>query len=144
MSLDTRVPIPSHTETPCDRSRILVVDDEKALVKLFRMILQLDLPENTVDVAMNGVEAVRCFSDFHHGVLLMDLHMPVMDGRVAFFEIEKLCRGRSWEMPSVVFCSGFAPPDAVNHVVESNPCHCLLSKPVSADLLVATIKSRLL
>jgi CheY-like chemotaxis protein len=121
----------------------LIVDDEKALLKLFRMILRLDLPETEVDVALNGEEAVEIFRDRHHAVLLMDLHMPVMDGRAAFFAIEEYCREQGWEMPAVVFCTGFAPPDAVSRVVESNPAHCLLAKPVTADLLVNTIRSRL-
>jgi hypothetical protein len=46
-------------------------------------------------------------------------------------------------MPAVVFCSGFAPPAAVSKVVADGGLHCLLAKPVTADQLVSTVKSRL-
>ncbi|CAK0752768.1 two-component system, sensor histidine kinase and response regulator [Gammaproteobacteria bacterium] len=34
----------------------------------------------TVDFSENGAEAVRAFSENHYDAVLMDLHMPVMDG----------------------------------------------------------------
>lgn len=127
----------------CDRHRILVVDDEDAIVRLFRLILSSALPEVEVGVATNGVEAVKAFGEKHHGVLLMDLHMPVMDGRTAFDEISKLCEARNWEMPSVLFCTGFVPSDAVRKLIADSSKHSLLKKPVSGKTLVEAVKARL-
>lgn len=128
---------------PCDRSRVLVVDDEDLIIRLFKTILTSELPGVSVDVAGNGAEALDSFRQNRHAVLLMDLHMPVMDGQVAFREIEKLCAANRWEMPSVVFCTGFAPPDSISRVVSGNSLHCLLSKPVPSSVMVDSIRRRL-
>jgi CheY-like chemotaxis protein len=101
------------------------------------------LPEAKIDLASNGAEALEVFCKHHHAVLVMDLHMPVMDGKVAYFEIEKACKEKGWQMPAVVFCTGFAFPDTVKGIVAGNSAHCLLSKPVGSDVLVETVRKRL-
>jgi CheY-like chemotaxis protein len=136
-------PAEGRTVVPCDRGRVLIVDDEATIVKLFKMLLEFDLPGKQIDTASNGAEALEKFSAGHHGVLVMDLHMPVMDGLNAFLSIESSCRSRDWQMPAVVFCTGYAPPDPVLKAVAGNPSHCLLQKPVTSDVLVAAVASRL-
>ena len=128
---------------PCDRCRVLLVDDEASIRFLFHMILSSELGNVRIDLAADGREAVGLFREGHHAVVLMDLHMPVMDGRAAFGSIEELCRSLHWEMPSVVFCTGFACTDAVLRIVQGSPSHCLLSKPVSSEKLVNTVRERL-
>jgi CheY-like chemotaxis protein len=128
---------------PCDPGCVLVVDDEKAIRSLFQMILSEELPGCRVDMASNGQEALDAFKALHHAVLLMDLHMPVMDGHRAFCEIERHCRAGNWEMPSFVFCTGFAPPDALLNAIDDSVNHCLLSKPVDTMTLVNAVRTRL-
>lgn len=128
----------------CDKNRILIVDDEKTILKLFQMILSTGMPGYTIDMASNGQEAVDAFSGGHHAVLIMDLHMPVMDGQAAFFKIDHLCKEHQWEMPSVVFCTGFAPPDSIRGVIGDDSRHCLLAKPVSGETIIEAVKSRLM
>jgi CheY-like chemotaxis protein len=69
--------------------------------------------------------------------------MPVMDGQFAFGEISKLCADKGWEMPAVVFCTGFAPPDSVMGAVDASDHHGLLLKPVTGEVLVQAVRSRL-
>ncbi len=129
---------------PCDAKRILVVDDERFIRRMFGLVLGAALPGYEIDVVENGAEAVEAFKTKRHALLLMDLRMPVMDGRAAFAAIEEVCRVQKWEMPRVVFCTGFAPPDSVREVVERSGCyHALLAKPVATDVLVGTVKNRL-
>jgi len=127
----------------CDKTRMLLVDDEESIRFLFQMILAADLPDLNIDLACNGREALDMFSRGHHAVLLMDLHMPVMDGRSAFEAIRKMCGERRWQMPSVVFCTGFVPPEPVARAVEEDASHCLLAKPVSSRRLIEAIRLRL-
>ena len=136
-------PVQGETLVPCDRRRVMIVDDEASIVKLFKMLLEFDLPGKQIDTACNGAEAVEKFAVGHHGVIVMDLHMPVMDGLSAFLSIESSCRARGWQMPSVVFCTGYAPPGPVLKVVEGSTVHCLLQKPVTSDVLVNTVAARL-
>jgi CheY-like chemotaxis protein len=131
----------SRVLAPRDRGRILIVDDERPIRRLFQMILMAELPGHLIESAEDGSVAVEAFQRHHHGLLLMDLRMPVMDGCAAFSAIERACVAWNWEMPSVVFCTGYAPPDAVRRVVEtSSDLHALVAKPVSNDTLVNVVR----
>jgi len=138
---------PNSAETKdCARAEddaVLLVDDEKSILQLFRTILVTALPSCRVDTASNGAEAVGMFSRAHHKVVVMDLHMPVMDGHQAFLEIQRLCGEKQWEMPAVVFCTGFAPPDSLKGAIARDSRHFILTKPVTGDKLVETVSARL-
>ena len=127
----------------CNRDRVLIVDDDKTIFRLFQTLLSSGLPGVKTDSACNGQEAVEAFRKGHHAVILMDIHMPFMDGQAAYSEIEKMCGSLNWKMPSVVFCTGFVPPDAVRSIVAANPAHALLPKPINGKELVEMVKSRL-
>jgi CheY-like chemotaxis protein len=127
----------------CDRKRIVIVDDEDAIVRLFKMILLPELPGVEIETANNGLVAFNVFKEKRPALLLMDLNMPVMDGRIAFMEIQKHCEQNNWEMPAVVFCTGFAPPESIRSVVAKSEVNLILAKPVRCDVLIQAVKSRL-
>lgn len=127
----------------CNSPRILIVDDESGIRTLFQKIIQLDLPDCEVDLAENGALGVEAFRANHPKVVMMDLSMPIMDGETAFHEIMKACEELDWEEPSVIFCTGFVPPNTVQNVIENSDRHLLLSKPVSRDIIIDSVKSRL-
>jgi two-component system response regulator AtoC len=126
-----------------DLKRVLVVDDEAGIRKLFKTILTYAFPGVTIDVAGNGLEAVKEFSNAHHGVILMDLRMPEMDGLQAFGAIQRMCGEKNWEMPPIVFCTGFTPPETVHEVVGDGTYHSLLQKPVDSQQITDAVKDRL-
>lgn len=128
---------------PTDRQRVLVADDEAGIRDLFRMVLDCELKDCRVDLAVNGAEVVEAFRQAHHGVILLDVHMPVMDGIQAFEEIHSMCREEGWELPAFVFCTGFEASTALQNIVSSNPRHCLLQKPVANNILVEALRVRL-
>jgi two-component system, cell cycle sensor histidine kinase and response regulator CckA len=128
---------------PCDRHRALVVDDERAIVWIFQQRLEHDLPDVHVDSAGNGQAAVEEFRRGHHAVLVMDLSMPIMNGREAFEEIARICKDRGWEMPAVIFCTGFAPPDVRDLILKGHPENTLLTKPVSTAQVVKAVEESL-
>lgn len=130
----------SKAEKDCDAGRVLIVDDEAPVRKLFHMILGEDIPSVSIDEACNGLEAVRAFREFRHGVITMDLRMPVMDGLQAFHNIEKVCEEDKIRMPVVIFCTGFIPPDSVNEIVARGPHHRLLHKPVRSAVIVEAVR----
>ncbi len=136
-------PAGAGTLVPRNRKRVLVADDDKTVLTLFQRVLTSALPGVEIDLAGDGKQIVDAFEKQHHAVLVMDLHLPVMDGQAAFMEIEKVCQARGWEKPSVVFCTGFAFPETVKRLVGENPAHCLFPKPVSGKVLVEAVKKRL-
>ncbi len=80
---------PSHTRNGQDpaasnevaqlgRLKILLAEDHPINRRL--CLLQLERLGCQVDCAHNGAEAVRCFEDRPYDVVLMDCHMPELDG----------------------------------------------------------------
>jgi CheY-like chemotaxis protein/nitrogen-specific signal transduction histidine kinase len=138
-------PMPSERDdlVPCNSGRILIVDDEEGIRKLFHMLVSAAFPKSQIDLAPNGADAVESFRAKHHAVVLMDLRMPVMDGREAFMKIQALCEHSRWQRPSVIFCTGFAPPSAIQEIVRAQAGHSLLTKPISGDDLIGAVKKRL-
>ena len=122
---------------------VLVVDDEAAVRDMFRLVLSMSLPGQTVETAENGKAAVEAFMAKRYSVLLMDLHMPVMDGEAALERLREVCHERMWDMPAVIFCTAFAPPVWLDHILDGAERHCFLPKPVDNDTLVATVQARL-
>lgn len=122
----------------------MIVDDEEGIRELFDIILSTYLPGLTIEKAANGAEAVERFRASHHSLLIMDLHMPVMDGLTAFTQIERSCRAENTEMPAVVFCTGYSPPDSVRKLIAVGSRHHLMLKPVKPQELVGAVQSRLI
>lgn len=58
--------------------RVLVVDDEKLIVKGIRFSLEQD--DMLVDCAYDGEEAVELAQENHYDIILLDLMLPKMDG----------------------------------------------------------------
>lgn len=66
-----------------DKIRVLIVDDHGVVRQGLRMFLGLDPEIEVVGEAANGEEAVKLTRELGPNVVLMDLLMPVMDGRLA-------------------------------------------------------------
>jgi len=119
---------------------MLIVDDETNLLHIFSAIVFRAFPDVDVDTAQNGAQALRCFSNGHHALLLMDLNMPVMDGKTAFVRIRTLCSERRWAMPGVVFCTGSASDYDLRDVLPGGRGNCVLQKPVTSGAVVDALK----
>ena len=128
---------------PCDKKRILIADDDPEIRQMFQMVLSMELTDCTIDTVENGAEAFTEFLANHHAVLLMDLHMPLMDGEDAFYEIQDTCETENMEMPAIIFVTAYDPTRIVRNIVSQDPKHCMLKKPVQNDLLIQTVKSRI-
>ena len=70
-------------------NRILVVDDEIAIVKGISKILESNDME--VDSAYDGGEALRMIKDNEYDAVVLDVMLPVLDG----FEVCRLVRAFS-------------------------------------------------
>ena len=131
------------TDGDLGKRKVLVVDDEPMVRTTFKLILSSEIPDMEIETAENGAEAYETFCDIRPNVLLMDLHMPVMDGEEAFDRIMKACDDNAWEKPSVVFCTGYDPSDRLREMVRNEPRHHVLNKPVDGKVIVDIVRSRL-
>ncbi|WVQ93907.1 hypothetical protein IAU59_000985 [Kwoniella sp. CBS 9459] len=84
-------PPPREKKTPEGKTklRVLVVEDDAINSQILQKRLKMD--KHTVKAVGNGQEAVNALEgDWDYDVVLMDIQMPIMDGRQAAKEIRKL------------------------------------------------------
>ena len=68
-------------------ARILLVEDDELISRMINM--RLTLRGHQVEPAQNGQEALDRLALDHFDLVLMDMHMPVMDGHKATQALRK-------------------------------------------------------
>lgn len=112
--------------------KILVVEDDKN----FGRVLTGELRESgyTVDLAVNGVEAVMSFIDNRQDFIILDIEMPKLDGINALRIIKKIAP----DAPAVTY-SGNAGSGEMAESVRAGAIRCL-TKPFELAQLKAEIQ----
>lgn len=137
-----------------DRRKSLVTPlQQESAVKSLRILLVDDNPDNrllvnaylkklpyVIEEAENGEQAVNMFTARPYDIVLMDVQMPVMDGREATRKI------RQWEHQyektaiPIIALTAHAIKEEIDLCIEAG-CNAHLSKPVKKATLVTTIQS---
>ncbi|MBM6550100.1 PAS domain S-box protein [Marinomonas ostreistagni] len=114
---------------------ILVVEDMKANIAVVKgMLAQLGC---RVEVAENGLEGVQQWRALEPDLILMDLHMPVMDGLTAIQEIRSLEGPGQPAVPILALTADIQPERIAQ--VESIGGNGYISKPFKRQELLDTI-----
>ena len=114
------------TQVDAPPSRVLVVDDDPAVLRAFRRVLQAD---HEIVTARDGSEALQIvLSGARVDAIICDIGMPKLDGPAFFSELFEL---RPQLMPRVVFCTGGQPNEKTQRFLERLQAP-LLYKPVAA------------
>jgi CheY-like chemotaxis protein len=116
--------------------RVLVVDDSEDNRLLIRAFLKGAV--RSLDEAENGLEGVERFRAGHHDVVLMDMHMPEMDGIQATQAIREI-ENREYAPRALILA--LTADDSVNDRARSLAAGCddHLVKPVSKKALLAAL-----
>jgi CheY-like chemotaxis protein len=111
--------------------RIVIVDDEKNFWNLLEGLLSEEGHE--VETATNGAEALAAVEQAHPDLMLLDLHMPILDG---FAVLEHLRRsGRTF--PVVVVT---ARSDLTETALAQGAAR-VLTKPLDVNALLEAIRA---
>ena len=111
--------------------KILVAEDNDSNFILMSYILK---KYYQYDRAKNGQEAVEMVDKEKYDIVLMDIKMPVMDG----LEATKAIKEKQPDLPIVALTANAF--DSERQLAFEAGCVDFLSKPVSSDLCLNTIR----
>lgn len=115
------------------RKSVLIVDDDPDIREILEEVFQDQ--GFLVLTASNGEVAFRALRTAQPDVIVLDIHMPVMDG-VAFAHAYQACPGP--HAPIVVFSTAAN----TQRVRDIHPASTL-TKPCDLDVLIATVERQL-
>ena len=114
--------------------RVLLVDDEKDLGKLFKKILEQN--DIMVDFFSNPIEALEHFRPGYYNLIILDIRMPQMNGTQLYAEIRKL----DSKVP-VCFISAYEMTiEELRQIIPDYISNCLMSKPIQKQTLVNRVQ----
>jgi signal transduction histidine kinase len=109
---------------------ILLVDDHDGIRKSIRQLIELRDEFHVVGEGSNGSEALDKVDQLHPDIVLMDMHMPVMDG----VEATKLIKHRHPGI-EILALTAFADMSLVSEMVKAGASGYLLKGGSSSELL---------
>ena len=115
-------------------TRVLIVDDIRTNVALMQATLEALSVTNDADVARDGATAVKLLSGTAYDLVLLDFHLPDIDGAAVMDWINKNLMHR----PNIVVISADNRTSTIRRV-EALGCDAYLCKPVMLDDLRAVL-----
>jgi CheY-like chemotaxis protein len=104
---------------------ILLIEDDDKVRKMISLRLQLQ--DYDVDTAVNGLEGYQKALKGQYDVLLMDMHMPIMDGHEA---VKKL-RKKGYRGLIIAVTASVMSDEADKALLAG--CDYFIAKPLAAD-----------
>ena len=115
-----------------DKPKVLIIDDEQDLCKLFERILTDD--GYSVITAYNGIDGIKRNEEHHPDIIILDLKMPKIDG------IETLRNIRKTDKDVIVIVlTGYGSVETIRNSVDLN-VYEYISKPFNTDVIKKVIK----
>ena len=130
-----KMPIPE--DMPAVATRILIVDDERAIAELVSRAIQAAHPDFEVHTANDGFHAGTVLATLKPNVVILDLRMPGMDG----FEVCKLIKSeQATQHAEVIAMTAYPSPENEQRILDCGARTCL-SKPLDMDQLLTEVST---
>src|SRR5881628_2508580 len=117
-----------------NQPRVLIVDDDPALLQALPETLRLRMGEVTVDTADSGAAALDRIAARDYDAIVTDVKMPGMDGLELLAEI----RTHRPDTPTLVI-TGHGEHDLVVHALRAG-AYDFIQKPIDRDYFVASLR----
>ncbi len=130
--------VESSPTTPTRTLRVLLVEDSPDNQLLVRSYLKQT--DYVLDVADHGAIAVDKFKAEHYDVILMDMHMPVMDGYTATKAIRSWERDHDLPPTPIIALTALALKEEGVRIFEAG-CNTHLTKPVKKSTLLEVLRA---
>lgn len=119
--------------------KVLIVDDEEAVVSWVAQEIRAERPDIEVLVAHDGFSAGEIVGFERPDVVVLDLRMPGIDG----FEVCRRIKAREEiRKTTVIAMTAYASPQAEQRILECGAEVCL-TKPLAADVLLKHVTTAL-
>lgn len=118
-----------------NKVHILVIDDDKSILRTFTRILQKSGYE--IDVAETGKEAIEKSKNAHYDLALIDIRLPDMDGTDLLVKIQQTMRDAI-----KIMITGFPSLETGVKALDEG-ADAYLVKPVKPEELLALIDEKL-
>lgn len=115
--------LPAEDSKPLANIHILLVEDNEVNILIAKTFLSKWGAE--VDIAINGQQAVDMLNPEKHKLVLMDMHMPVMDG----YEATRIIRSKGIHIPIIALTASL--PKEVEENVKYEGMDDIIVKPFS-------------
>lgn len=121
--------IPVHADLGNAGMKVLIVDDEKAVLSVVRRFLERSQTPFQIEAALDGYDAGRLVAMFQPDVVFLDLRLPGMDG----FEVcSRIKSAPEHAHTHIIAMTGYANPEVVERIIELGAAVCL-PKPFTPD-----------
>jgi len=117
--------------------KVLVCDDNKSFTGIVSNYLASQNDVESVDVAINGKEAIEKILKDKPDVVLLDLVMPELDGLGV---MEKLALSKPEKMPRIILQSAISQEYVVKEALELG-AYCFIMKPFELPVLVDRMRT---
>lgn len=121
--------MPIHEDLGNPGVKILVVDDEKAVISVIRRFLERAQTPFQIEMAMDGFEAGQLVATFEPDIIFLDLRLPGLDG----FEVTRRIKSNpDTSHIKIIAMTGYYQGEVANRVLELG-AELLLQKPFTPD-----------
>lgn len=121
--------IPIHPDLEEAGIKVLVVDDEKAVISVIRRFLERAKTPFQIEIAMDGYDAGRQVAIFRPNVIFLDLRLPGIDG----FEVcKRIKNDPASSHIYIIAMTGYYEGEVAQRIVELG-AEMLLQKPFTPD-----------